>query len=161
MRLVLLRELSGPAPDSAGWSLRPITFRAAILSDGGFEKGVEIVMHQKILVAVISASILLASCNHDNDHGRTASEQDQKGQTRLCQVSDVTSLFGEKLACEPGQKVAFLPDRFGNEQIPILFAAKFCDIRYGVVSNPGGVVCIYQPVAPIKTGKDKEPEGEK
>jgi hypothetical protein len=113
-------------------------------------------MHQKILAAVISASILLAGCNQGDKQERKPSERNQDGQTKLCQVSDLAVLFGEKLACEPGQKVAFLPNSFGNEQIPILFAAKFCDIRYSVVSNPGGVVCIYQPTAPNKPESGEE-----
>jgi len=120
-------------------------------------------MHQKILAAIISASILLAGCNHGDKQERNPSERNQDGQTKLCQVSDMTALFGEKLACEPGQTVAFLPNSFGNEQIPILFAAKFCDIRYSVVYNPGGVVCIYQPKASNKpeSGEEAKEEAKK
>ncbi len=48
-------------------------------------------------------------------------------------------------ACTPGQKVVFLPNRWGNEQLPIMFAALNCDLRYSVLSNNGGVACIYLP----------------
>ena len=48
-------------------------------------------------------------------------------------------------ACKPGQKIVFLPNRWGNEQMPIMFAAVNCDLRYSVVQNNGGVSCIYLP----------------
>jgi len=47
--------------------------------------------------------------------------------------------------CSSGQKVVFLPNRWGNEQLPIMFAALNCDLRYSVLSNNGGVTCIYLP----------------
>ena len=48
--------------------------------------------------------------------------------------------------CKPGQRVVFLPSRFGNEQLPVLFAAANCDLRYTVVLTNGGVTCIYHKV---------------
>ena len=63
-------------------------------------------------------------------------------QMRICRVNkwqeDVTAA-----SCTVGQKVAFLPDSWGNEQLPILFAAVNCDLRYTVVLTNGGVTCIY------------------
>ncbi|OOG42309.1 hypothetical protein B0E52_09910 [Rhodanobacter sp. C06] len=51
--------------------------------------------------------------------------------------------------CSAGQKVVFLPDHWGNEQLPILFAAVNCDLRYTVALTNGGVACIYAgPLAP-------------
>ncbi|MEW9573807.1 hypothetical protein ABQJ54_18795 [Rhodanobacter sp. Si-c] len=69
-------------------------------------------------------------------------------QTRICEVNkwqkDVTAA-----ACTAGQKVVFLPDSWGNEQLPILFAAVNCDLRYAVALTNGGVTCIYAgPLAP-------------
>jgi len=69
-------------------------------------------------------------------------ESPRPDQTQVCEVhrwqSDATAA-----TCTPGQKVAFLPDRWGNEQLPILFAAVNCDLRYAVVLTNGGVTCIY------------------
>lgn len=69
-------------------------------------------------------------------------------QTRICEVNkwqkDVAAA-----ACTAGQKVVFLPDSWGNEQLPILFAAVNCDLRYAVALTNGGVTCIYVgPLAP-------------
>lgn len=53
--------------------------------------------------------------------------------------------------CERGQKVVFLPMSWGNDQLPIMFAGLNCDLRYNVVSNNGGVTCIF-------IGKSKKEE---
>jgi hypothetical protein len=44
--------------------------------------------------------------------------------------------------------VAFLPDRWGNEQLPVIFAAVNCDLRYSVALTEGAVTCIYAPITP-------------
>jgi hypothetical protein len=67
--------------------------------------------------------------------------------SNLCEVSSWEKSATAE-ACTPGQKVVFLPNRWGNEQLPILFAALNCDLRYSVVSNNGGVSCIYLPTTP-------------
>ena len=74
----------------------------------------------------------------------------------LCTVSDVAVVFGTNLPCQAGQKTAFLPRQFGNDQLPIMFAAKFCDLRYQIVWNPGGVVCIYRPLSATTEKKQEE-----
>ena len=48
--------------------------------------------------------------------------------------------------CKPGQRIVFLPSRFGNVQLPVIFAAANCDLRYSVVLTNGGVTCIYHKV---------------
>lgn len=62
----------------------------------------------------------------------------------LCEVQH----YGTATSCQPGQKVVFLPASFGSEQLPILFAAINCDLRYQVVLTNGAVTCIYAPVKP-------------
>lgn len=74
-------------------------------------------------------------------------------QPTLCQVTDLSGLFAP-LPCAKGQKVAFLPDQFGNEQLPILFAARNCDLRYSVALTRGGVTCIYLPAEPEKPSSE-------
>lgn len=78
----------------------------------------------------------------------TAATQASPDQTHICEVNgwqkDVT-----EAKCRAGQKVVFLPDHWGNEQLPILFAAVNCDMRYAVALTNGGVACIYAgPLAP-------------
>lgn len=45
--------------------------------------------------------------------------------------------------CKPGERVVFLPQAWGNEQLPIQFVSMACDLRYTVAMTNGGVVCIY------------------
>lgn len=51
--------------------------------------------------------------------------------------------------CKEGQKIAFLPNSFGNEQLPILFIALNCDVRYSVSLTNGGAVCVFKPVEKV------------
>lgn len=54
--------------------------------------------------------------------------------------------------CKPGERVVFLPQAWGNEQLPIQFVSMACDLRYTIAMTNGGVVCIYyrKPAAPGK-----------
>jgi hypothetical protein len=65
-------------------------------------------------------------------------------QASLCQVDD----YRVATACRPGQKIVFLPARFGNEQLPVMFAALNCDLRYNVALTQGAVTCIFGPITP-------------
>ena len=80
-------------------------------------------------------------------------------QASLCVVGDIQRKTLED-ACKPGQKVAFLPSRWGSEQLPVIFAAFHCDLNHGVVSTNGGVTCIYRPVDPLReeTQDSKKPQ---
>lgn len=68
-------------------------------------------------------------------------------QAQLCEVNawqrDVVAGV-----CKPGQKVVFLPSSWGNAQLPIIFAAVNCDMRYAVALTEGAVTCVYNPVQP-------------
>lgn len=68
-------------------------------------------------------------------------------QASLCEVSAWAHDDVAK-ACERGQKVVFLPNRWGNEQLPVIFAAVNCDLRYSVALTNGAVACIYGPITP-------------
>ncbi|WP_374962539.1 hypothetical protein [Spongiibacter tropicus] len=94
-----------------------------------------------LLVAV--SIVLLSGCNQQN----IAVDQES-----LCEVSgwqkDVTAA-----SCKAGQKVVFLPSSFGNEQLPVIFAAVNCDHRFSIALTKGGVSCIYSPLK--ADGQDK------
>ena len=100
-----------------------------------------------LFLGPLAAMTMLGGCVQSEAVPETVSVN----QSEVCEVSswipaDVTE------RCKPGQKVAFLPNRFGNEQMPILFAALNCDLRYAVALTNGGVACIYAP------GKIPQPE---
>ena len=62
-------------------------------------------------------------------------------QNKVCEVRDWSASASAE--CQPGQKIVFLPNSWGNEQLPLLFAAVNCDMRYSVAMTNGGVVCIH------------------
>jgi hypothetical protein len=86
---------------------------------------------------VLGVSLLgLSACNY---------ELTSINQSSLCEVSgwqrDIVAA-----ECTAGQKVVFLPSSFGNEQLPVIFAALNCDHRYSIALTNGGVSCIYTPL---------------
>lgn len=88
---------------------------------------------------------------------KTAEEPiDQKN---LCEVS-VWQHDAVAAVCKPGQKIVFLPQSFGNEQLPIYFAAVNCDLRYNVALTNGAVTCIYQPITPASPSNNAPPASE-
>ena len=55
----------------------------------------------------------------------------------------VVSNFNTIPKCEEGKPIAFLPESWGNDQLPLYFVALHCDLNHQIVHNNGGVVCIY------------------
>ncbi len=68
-----------------------------------------------------------------------AAEAPALKQAEICVAQDIR--VGP--VCEEGQRVVFMPQRWGNEQLPVLFASLNCDLRYSVVMTNGGVTCIH------------------
>lgn len=95
-------------------------------------------------LSLAAFGVALVAANGCNQHSSLAAAIDQ---TNLCEVRgwqhDVVSS-----ECKPGQKVVFLPASFGNEQLPIIFAAVNCDLRYTVALTTGAVTCVYAPITP-------------
>lgn len=98
-------------------------------------------MLKKLMLGVI-ALMALAACKEQTPIEPAALNIDQE---LLCEVKnwqkDATAL-----ACKAGQKVLFIPATFGNEQLPILFAAVNCDHRFSIALTNGAVSCIYTPL---------------
>jgi hypothetical protein len=84
----------------------------------------------------------LTGCDRSLPGAQGASPSASPDQANLCQVRDWQKDATEA-ACKAGQKTVFLPKSWGNEQLPILFAAVNCDLRYAVALTNGGVTCIY------------------
>lgn len=94
--------------------------------------------------ALVLSSIVLGACKQISSDASSVSAIDQ---ANLCEVS-VWRHDDVAKKCKPGQKVVFLPDTFGHEQLPIMFAAVNCDLRYSVALTTGAVTCIYNPITP-------------
>ena len=46
--------------------------------------------------------------------------------------------------CKDGQVLSFQPQRWGNEQLPIIVSTYYCDFNYPIVQNKAGVTCVYK-----------------
>ena len=77
-------------------------------------------------------------------------------QTSICTTSSLVPAENKEF-CDVGQKIAFLPERFGNEQMPLLFVAANCDIRYGFSHTKGGAVCVFNPIDASQTKTASSP----
>lgn len=101
-------------------------------------------MKRSALLALVSLG-LISGC----------SNSEKVDQENLCEVSGWRRDAVANL-CKPGQKVVFLPSSFGNEQLPIIFAAINCDHQNSIALTTGGVSCIYRPIKPVVDPKASE-----
>lgn len=108
-------------------------------------------MNQKKRLRVMTASVLsLALAATLSGCGGSAAATafgsgPQIDQGSLCEVSNWHKDVVAK-ACKPGQKVTYLPENWGDEQLPVMFAAVNCDLRYQVALTKGAVTCIFAPL---------------
>ncbi len=107
----------------------------------------------KNIFVVTAISLMLSGCF---DSGTSGSQS--VSQSDSCVFSEVKDARKE---CKNGQVALFVPRQWGNEQFPILAASVFCDYRYSIVQNNGGVSCIYTDVRlkekpQEKAGSDKK-----
>lgn len=104
-----------------------------------------------ILAIVITSMVMLSACSNKEKEPVKATVTNintEIDQTDVCIAMD-TSLPNAAKTCKPGHKIVFRPMSWGNEQMPLIFVSFFCDLRYSVAMNNGGVVCIYNPIKSI------------
>lgn len=89
-------------------------------------------MNRTAVAVAAMAAFGLASCQQ---------QVSGPSQTTICESSELMPAQG---TCKDGDVFAFLPDVFGNEQLPVMAAAMSCDFRYPIVQTKGGVSCIYK-----------------
>lgn len=71
-------------------------------------------------------------------------------QARVCYVTDF-----DTRGCVKGDELLYLPERWGNEQLPIDFIAKKCDFSKQISWTNGGVTCVYAGPKDFVEGKDE------
>ena len=49
-------------------------------------------------------------------------------------------------ACKQGQRILFAPEIYGDEQMPVMFAALHCNPEYAIALTRGAVSCVYQGI---------------
>jgi len=106
-------------------------------------------INPRTVTATLLAGFALATAGVSEDAHAASVDQDT-----VCEVSQWQH-DAVAAVCKPGQKVVFLPARFGDAQLPILFAAVNCDLRYGIALTEGGVTCIYYPMKSSHSGAKK------
>ncbi len=96
------------------------------------------------LISVACLCLLLSACDQGKPQHKapTDSVAPTLDQSLICETKN----WQQVVNCQSGQKVVFLPERWGNQQLPILFAAAHCDMRYSIALTEGGVACIYHPL---------------
>lgn len=104
-----------------------------------------------LALVILTSTVALSGCLQGNDERKLAAPEaaaSPLAQHLICVASEVRVESG----CQPGQRVVFMPSRWGNEQLPIMFAAMNCDLRYTIAMNNGGVICVFlkarQPDSP-------------
>lgn len=105
------------------------------------------------------AAIMLVGCGGGTGQSQqqTATAAMEPNQSEICQTESI----GIAANCQPGQKIVFLPEQFGNAQLPVYFAAANCDLRFSVVATNGAVTCIFMPIKPVEEARPAtEPAGE-
>jgi len=107
-------------------------------------------MIKAALFATLAMTAFLSGCNQQSNAINSSINQESVCEVRKWQHDAVS---GE---CKTGQKVVFLPEKWGNEQLPILFAAVNCDLRYAVAMTMGAVTCIYLPITPTAAKNGSE-----
>ena len=113
-------------------------------------------MHKPSLAIILVSACLIGACSPSSSQPPASGTDPAPAaaalpathaidQNRLCEVTgwqhDVAKEY-----CEPGQKIVYLPESWGNDQLPILFAAVNCDLRYSVALTKGAVTCVYAPI---------------
>lgn len=113
------------------------------------------------VLALLMATIGLSACSRQGAADKVITDvRADINQTEVCEVSGWQRDSTAEV-CKQGQKVVFLPGSWGNEQLPILFAAVNCDLRYTVALTNGGVACIYSPVKPVEKKQEPTPNSAK
>lgn len=87
--------------------------------------------HALVLTATAAATLALGGCGGG---------QPKTDQSHLCVFSDAASA---KKSCHTGDVALYAPSTFGNEQLPLLMIAGYCDTNAPIQFNNGGFVCRF------------------
>lgn len=82
------------------------------------------------LSLALLAPLLLSACG---------GAQAGTDQSRMC----VFSTDAQAKKCKSGELAFFSPDGWGNEQLPLIVIATYCDTNRPVQFNKAGVVCTF------------------
>jgi hypothetical protein len=88
---------------------------------------------KKLTLFAVFSSLILSSCLES-----VKNQESKEDKSALCVIENKDE---DVSRCKDGQLLVFLPNSWGNDQLPIIVAALYCNFDYSVVYNNGGVVC--------------------
>ncbi|WP_267523415.1 hypothetical protein [Campylobacter sp. MG1] len=89
---------------------------------------------KKQIFFCLASSILFLGCNQNATNTY---------KNEVCIVNE--NIFsGVEPNCKNGQVFYFQPSQLMNKQIPIVVSTYFCDFKFPIVQNEGGVTCVYK-----------------
>lgn len=74
------------------------------------------------------------------------------GEPRVCTVTEM-----DASGCSVGDLVLYKPRYFGNPQLPVEFAAVFCDPKKPMIWSTGAISCTYSGKKETYSGDPKPP----
>jgi hypothetical protein len=93
-------------------------------------------------LVVLTSTVTVSGCLQSKEEPKSVPREEVASplaQDQICVTRDVRVESG----CQPGQRVVFMPGRWGSEQLPVMFAAMNCDLRFTVAMTNGGVTCVF------------------
>ena len=94
---------------------------------------------KKFALFAVCSSLILSSCfEPGKKESKNENQESKEDKPVLCIIKNVDDDVSQ---CEDGQLLVFLPNSWGNDQLPIEVAALYCDFDHSIVYNNGGVVC--------------------
>ena len=87
---------------------------------------------KKLMLFAVCSSLILSSCFESGKKESKNENQESKEEDKseLCVIKNVDDDVSQ---CEDGQLLVFLPNSWGNDQLPIEVAALYCDFDHSVV----------------------------
>jgi hypothetical protein len=100
---------------------------------------------KRIAFRVAIAAALLVACGGGKSETSVAAVPSPAAKDVPSQPSKLCAFSNddEAVKCQPGQIALYVPNSWGNEQLPIIYAAKYCDFNFPIVHTNGAVSCVF------------------
>ena len=99
-----------------------------------------------IRVAIIAAiTTAMVACGGGKSESSVAAAPSPAAKAVPSESSKLCAFANDDEAanCHSGQVSIYLPNSWGNEQLPIIYAAKYCDFNFPIVHTNGAVSCVF------------------
>lgn len=101
---------------------------------------------KKIILFSMLGAIILYGCKQSSNIDKdlktktlNPSNKEKINNGDICITNDFRTIPN----CKNGELIAFLPNSWGNDQLPLYFITLHCDFNHQIVYNRSGVVCVY------------------